>query len=230
MKAAVELKKVGVLVNMNMPFQRIGIPRMAMAMGQVQIEKESKWSWMVFHKGEWEMVVWNDGTVVYWLGNSCRAKRLGILKRSMPGGTEVFFVETPEAPWAFNTFGRSGVDGQDQGRKEQQTSARRTQRAGTKGALFGVDVALTNMWIEKKHLQVASGLLQYRSETITKNDFLSDIANHTLSTVTSRRRSSKQCGCKRAWDNVEPVFLLENGNALGHHILVAPQEAAMTEW
>ena len=86
------------------------------------------------------------------------------------------------------------------------------------------------MWITKKHLQATSGLQLYRSKTVTKNEFLSDIAMHTLTTVTARRRVSKQCGCKRAWDNVQVNEMLENGNALGHHILIAPQEAAMTVW
>jgi hypothetical protein len=227
------MEAVQVLVNMNIPFNRVGIPRRAIAMAQQLIDDSAspKWAWVVFSKGVYELLVWNDGSVVYWFGNSCRAKQTGLLKRSAPGGIQVCFVDSPEAPWAYNTFGRSGVDGQDQGRKEQQTSSRRTLRAGTKGALFGVDVAITNAWIAKKFLQTESGLQKYRNETITKNEFLAELATKTLTTVTARRRVSKSCGCKRAWDNVAPVYdPLDNGHALGHHILVDRRAEAIVEW
>jgi hypothetical protein len=75
-KTAVDLEAVQVLVNMNIPFNRVGIPRRAIAMAQQLIDDSAspKWAWVVFSKGVYELLVWNDGSVVYWFGNSCRAK------------------------------------------------------------------------------------------------------------------------------------------------------------
>jgi hypothetical protein len=144
------LRKDGCHYNINIPLNRKGLPRVAMAM--VAAGLEDKWEWAVWHKGEMELVVWNDGKPVYFISSVFTCAKVGCLKRSTSKATECYFVDTPEMSFAYNVWGRSGTDGHDQFRKNHQIANKRVLRDGVKGMLFTFDICLTNACILKRVL------------------------------------------------------------------------------
>jgi hypothetical protein len=120
--------------------------------------------------------------------------RVGILKRSTKKATEVFSVEVPEMPWAYNVYGRSGTDGHDQMRKDNQIANRRVLRDGVKGMLFTFDVCLTNACIMNKvAVDTACDLMgtekekRLLKETVTKKAFLERLTDQVFSGMSLRK-------------------------------------------
>jgi hypothetical protein len=176
-----------------MPLNRKGLPRVAMA--SLAAAMDEKWQYAVWHKGEHELLVWNDGKPVYFLSDSLTSARVGVLKRSTPKATEVFFVEVPEMPWAYNVYGRSGTDGHDQLRKDNQIANRRVLRDGVKGMLFVLDICLTNSCIMNKvaiETECASMECDNKKRklraTATKTCFLERLCNQVFSEGSLRKR------------------------------------------
>ena len=184
MKLLTLMKEHGTYVNMNIQCNRKGMPREAMKIAAVEIAAGQDWSWTVFHKGDIEVVVWRDGDVVLnFVSNALSAQWVGTLRRSV-GKTDSYCVCVPYPLWAYNVYGRSGVDGMDQFRKQQQTSARRTVRNGVKGMLFVIDICLSNAAI----LMLEHQPVQEKVAPITKVEFYRQYTNWVFQNLTARRR------------------------------------------
>jgi hypothetical protein len=190
--AAQQLTDLDCHYNINMPLNRKGLPRIAMA--TLAAAMGEKWQYAVWHKGANELLVWNDGKPVYFLSDSLTSARVGVLKRSTPKATAVYFVEVPEMPWAYNVYGRSGTDGHDQLRKDNQIANRRILRDGVKGMLFTFDVCLTNACIMNKVavdaacVSIESGNKKRKlRETVTKSAFLERLTDQVFSTKSLRK-------------------------------------------
>lgn len=106
-----------------------------------------KYAWTVVHKGDYELRIWQDNQPIISYGNFFSATRCGEVNRGAHGAKESYAIWAPESIWHYNLEGRSGTDGHDQQRKKLATaSGRRVVRAGVKGILFALDIALTNAW------------------------------------------------------------------------------------
>jgi hypothetical protein len=174
--------------NINMPHNRCGIPRNALRDAAEILNKKDteQWTYTSFHKGKNEIVAWQDGQTVFFMSDCYTVKQLGALKRSTKKARSVFYVQTPSAPWAFNVYGRSGCDSNDQGRKKFAMADRRCQREGTKGSLFLLDVTLGNCHIMKKSQSEDQSTVHKKK--LTKFKFLDEYCTYVFDTYTVRKR------------------------------------------
>jgi hypothetical protein len=179
--AAEALAAVGTRCNINIPINRIGLPRVALDVVTEDLKARDgegqRWCWCVFHKGDYELVVWSDSFPINFLTNRFSANRVGLLKRAVPGAIEIKMVEVPEAPWAYNVWGRSGTDGADQFRKNINCSGRRTLRDGVKGFMFTCDCCMTNGCSMKKT----------KNKKTTKISFVVEYIEYVFNQWTARK-------------------------------------------
>ena len=118
-----------------------------------------KYCWTVVHKGEYELRIWQDAQPILSYGNFFSTSRCGEVNRGAHGAKESYAVWAPESIWHYNLQGRSGTDGHDQQRKKlAMASGRRVVRAGVKGILFALDLALTNGWTMWQFLGEKGGI------------------------------------------------------------------------
>jgi hypothetical protein len=119
---AKKCREMQVHYNLNIPWNRVGIPRNAVVDAAKLCEAGAGWEWTCFHKGVNEMQVWNDGTAVFFMTDCMFGKDVTALKRSTKGAKACYVVSVPPGPGAFNVYGRSGCDSSDQSRKDVTTS------------------------------------------------------------------------------------------------------------
>lgn len=116
----------------------------------------SKYCWTVLHKGEYELVLFQDSRLIIMYGNVFSSTRCGLIGRGSHWSPMSHQVYAPEALTHYGRDGRSATDGNDQQHKKLNMSERRCQRAGTKGILWGLDRAMTNGHIMERYLAPAS--------------------------------------------------------------------------
>ena len=158
---------------------------------EVDSETCKKWSWVVVHKDDWQLEMWQDGSLILGLSNSYSGVRAGILTRpgnDGDGGFGSFEVACPDGIHAYNIYGRSATDGHDQNQKKMNMSERRTVREGVKGGLFVIDVLFANGSIMQKDL-VASTVAPWKlKKDYTKSEFCSRWSDQVLASAASLRR------------------------------------------
>ena len=107
---ATKFTQLGTYYNINMPWNRCGIPRNAMVDAEREIDPKKtdcKWMYTSLHKGRQEIVVWDDGQPVNFLSDYYTSKHTGTLKRSTKGAKAVYFAQVPSAlimPLGHSTF------------------------------------------------------------------------------------------------------------------------------
>lgn len=94
------LRKVRCHYNINIPLNRVGLPRAAMATATAEMNE--KWEWVAWHKGNMELLAWNDGDAVYFISDKLSSAKVGLLKRCTKNAEKAFFVEVPEMSFAYN--------------------------------------------------------------------------------------------------------------------------------
>ena len=114
---ATKCREMQVHYNLNMPWNRVAIPRNAMVDAAKLCEAGTGWEWTCFHKGVNEMQVWNDGATVFFITDCMFGRDVTALKRSTKGAKACYVVSVPPGSGAFNVYGRSGCDSSDQSRK-----------------------------------------------------------------------------------------------------------------
>ena len=117
-----------------------------------------RFCWTAVHKGEWELQLWQDSSLIICLTNFFSSTRCGLLARGAHASKDSFVVWSPEGIWHYNVQGRSATDGHDQQRKKLCMAERRIVRAGHKGIAFVFDLALTNMSIIWRELAQRTGM------------------------------------------------------------------------
>ena len=112
----------------------------------------------MLHKGEHELVLFQDSRLIIMYGNFFSSTRCGLIGRGSHWSPTSHQVYAPEALHHYGRDGRSATDGDDQQQKKLAMAERRCQRAGTKGILWGLDRAFTNGHIVEKLLAPESTL------------------------------------------------------------------------
>ena len=152
------LQRRGIASTSMMQVNRKGLPRGLLHLLDSMMDE--KWQWCVLHRDGFELQIWRDSKLCMCLTSCHTGPQVGYLGRGTAGESVVWRVWTPQGLYTYNTFGRSGVDGNDQLRDMLNMARRRCVRDGTKGILFLFDITITNgyiMWKEARDV-VASSL------------------------------------------------------------------------
>ena len=140
-----------------------------------------RWTWVVLHKGIWELEIWVDsavGDLVICVSSCTSAVRSVTLSRMVERETKL--VQCPEGIGLYNLFGRGPTDGGDAQRKRLSLAARRRTRRGPKGALFDMEIGMSN---------VTAVARQLRSVDVTIWDVCDEFCEAVLDNVSMRRRT-----------------------------------------
>lgn len=108
--------------------------------------------WTAVHKGEVELVLYQDSKLIINLSTFFSSERNGFMARGSHKSSKSYKVYAPESIIHYGEKGRGATDGDDQQHKKLCISERRVVRAGTKGILWVIDRAITNAHIIEKDL------------------------------------------------------------------------------
>ena len=148
----------------------------------------NKFRFVVVHKGEWELEVWQDSKMIVCLTNFFSAGRAGMLARGSHRSKISYKVWAPEGIWYYNIEGRSPTDGNDQQRKKLNLASRRVMRYGMKEMLFGLDLALTNGSIMEEQLGLAASLPAKEQDLRTKANYVLGYAQEVFDYIKPMRK------------------------------------------
>ena len=179
----------------------------------------NKFSWTCLHKGEFELVLFQDSQLILHYSNFFCSERCGFISRGSKFLTASHKVWAPEGLWHYGVEGRSATDGDDQQQKKVAMAERRIVRNGTKGILWGLDRAFTNGHIMESFVAPADTPPHRRNAVLNKVDFCDRWASDVFATTKPLRRR---------WPAGLAVQLsqLSNGDLLN---AASAHEAAQTE-